>query len=477
VFILKNRKHAIQTFFFAPPGQAPSCDSCKTSLPLLAQIYAPLSDEQVDGREEYDRVLYVWGCAQKACTKRTIKAVRALKKNKDWAEDLTRRRRDKEKARLVEEESKTMSASNPFVVRPFCLFDGMIMVLTVGQANPSRPTINPFSQPSASNPFSSSEGGGGGIGLFIFGGGDTPVPPPAPTPQPELKSVDDDQDAPLAAALSRSVSLSPPTPHASWSTSTAFPAQYISTFYETLSSTPLSASSKNALRAAAALSNSEGSSTGSSSSRKASQAEDREEGGGGDSSWSGEGYEVQKIPHLSSTFLAFASRIQSGGSSQCIRFVLSLSLSLPSLPLSVLTRLNPTDRYERAGQPLMSRSDDDVYSLLFPTRAEAAPPGSQSTVTRAVHARASVAPPLNNQRHYTPQRVAPCDSCGVPRAFEFQLMPNLVGELERAGAGEEHGEVEFGWTTALVFVCSEDCLVKGKDEVWREEVVLVQLDD
>jgi hypothetical protein len=152
-------------------------------------------------------------------------------------------------------------------------------------------------------------------------------------------------------------------------------------------------------------------------------------------------------------------------------------------------------RYERGGKPLMSRSDDDVYSLLFlSTRSNnvssySLPPGSQSTVTRSVHAHTSAPPLSSQQHHYAPERGVPiCGSCGAARTFEFQLMPNLVGELERAsltggdeeekdneGGGDE--EVEFGWTTALVFVCSNDCLPEGSDRGWREEVVLVQLDD
>jgi Programmed cell death protein 2, C-terminal putative domain len=321
------------------------------------------------------------------------------------------------------------------------------------------------------------------MGSLIFGSGGSPITvlAPAPTPKSQHHHKPVDEDEPLASAMARSVSLSPPTPHASWSNTAAFPAQFISTWFEELSTTPLSASSQSSLRAAAAMSHNEGSlSKGSSSSRKASQAEDREDAFGGGSSWSGESYEVQKIPHLSSTFLSFASRIQSGGSSQCIRFVVFSVVPLFFHPFfSHSARfLSPVDSYERAGQPLMSRSDDEVYSLIFPTRDTAAPPGSLSTVTRTVHARTSVAPPLNLRRHYTSHRVAACDSCGAPRMFELQLMPNLVGELERAAAAaREKEEVEFGWTTALVFVCSADCLVQGKDEVWREEVVLVQIDD
>jgi hypothetical protein len=111
--LIPTKYTAIQIFFFTPPSQAPSCDSCQFSLPLLAQIYAPLSDEQVSGRGEYDRVLYVWGCGRKACTNKTTKVVRALKKNAEWAENLARWRKMDE-ARQIEEGAQ--DASNPFTV-------------------------------------------------------------------------------------------------------------------------------------------------------------------------------------------------------------------------------------------------------------------------------------------------------------------------------------------------------------------------
>jgi hypothetical protein len=88
---------------------------------LIVQIYAPLTDEQVRGREEYDRVLYIWGCPRKKCAKRSIKAVRALKKNAEWADKLAKRRKNEDEAKAQQQQrSKEASAAsnlNPFSVR------------------------------------------------------------------------------------------------------------------------------------------------------------------------------------------------------------------------------------------------------------------------------------------------------------------------------------------------------------------------
>ncbi|KNE57321.1 hypothetical protein AMAG_03044 [Allomyces macrogynus ATCC 38327] len=46
-----------------PPIPAPTCAACERPLLLVAQLYAPLDDDEV-------RVLYVWGCNRRACMPR-----------------------------------------------------------------------------------------------------------------------------------------------------------------------------------------------------------------------------------------------------------------------------------------------------------------------------------------------------------------------------------------------------------------------
>lgn len=75
----------------------------------------------------------------------------------------------------------------------------------------------------------------------------------------------------------------------------------------------------------------------------------------------------------------------------------------------------------------------------------------------------------------------PCGSCGAPRWFEFQIVPNLLAEIERAaeeddprpGAGGGHaragvepvldadilggGPDALDWGTVAVYTCSRSC--------------------
>ncbi|WFD36157.1 hypothetical protein MCUN1_003033 [Malassezia cuniculi] len=99
--------------------------------------------------------------------------------------------------------------------------------------------------------------------------------------------------------------------------------------------------------------------------------------------------------------------------------------------------------------------------------------------------------------------VPPC-KCGAPRVFELQLMPNLVNILRREtlstvtsastdearraeiesvlgvgsnadGDAKDAPQSGIAWTTAMVFVCSKDC-VSNNDQGWHEEYVGVQFD-
>jgi hypothetical protein len=78
----------------------------------------------------------------------------------------------------------------------------------------------------------------------------------------------------------------------------------------------------------------------------------------------------------------------------------------------------------------------------------------------------------------------PCASCGAPRWFEFQILPHLVTEIERAteleqsgvgsdgshvGAGVEEslnvdvlggGPDALDWGTVAVYTCSRSCAAK-----------------
>lgn len=65
----------------APDPQAAKCKVCNASMPLLAQINAPLDPEQCeDGallqEEDRMRVVFVFGCIQKCCSAKENRFVR-----------------------------------------------------------------------------------------------------------------------------------------------------------------------------------------------------------------------------------------------------------------------------------------------------------------------------------------------------------------------------------------------------------------
>jgi pre-rRNA-processing protein TSR4 len=143
--------------------------------------------------------------------------------------------------------------------------------------------------------------------------------------------------------------------------------------------------------------------------------------------------------------------------------------------LAVLTR----GRYELGGTPLPFASDG-VFERLWPAPTAAA---TTIGVDLAVGAAA--------RRTYTPGAVPKCARCGGQRAFECQLMPNLINAVKPAErdapasdaarvaavrAALEKGEGEgMEWGTVLVFTCADDCCEGA--ELFAEEEVLVQWDE
>jgi pre-rRNA-processing protein TSR4 len=99
------------------------------------------------------------------------------------------------------------------------------------------------------------------------------------------------------------------------------------------------------------------------------------------------------------------------------------------------------------------------------------------------------------KRIYDSTSVPLCPRCSGKRAFEFQLMPNLInvvrrndGEKETYASEEQRVEAVraslqkgtssgegMEWGTCFVFSCAGDC--DSGDEVFTEEEVLVQWED
>jgi pre-rRNA-processing protein TSR4 len=170
----------------------------------------------------------------------------------------------------------------------------------------------------------------------------------------------------------------------------------------------------------------------------------------GESFWMSERYE-QSLG-LDPVFERFARRVAAEGE-QCIR-------------------------YELNGIPLPFASDD-VYNKLFPK-----PLKESLSVTKP-----DFAVVQTDRRIFDLSVVPRCAACKSKRAFECQLMPNLINvvrtketKTQKMTDEERRKEVEetlcgkggMEWGTCLVFSCSEDCCMGT--EAWMEEIVYVQWD-
>ncbi|KAI0905131.1 programmed cell death protein 2 [Ustulina deusta] len=97
-------------------------------------------------------------------------------------------------------------------------------------------------------------------------------------------------------------------------------------------------------------------------------------------------------------------------------------------------------RYEFGGTPLLYSKTDAVGKALAPSQ----PDGAGVTVTSGGGVKG----------------LPRCPNCGGPRAFEVQLCPHAITELE----AEELSLEGMDWGTIIVGVCERDCQARGVDE-------------
>lgn len=98
-------------------------------------------------------------------------------------------------------------------------------------------------------------------------------------------------------------------------------------------------------------------------------------------------------------------------------------------------------RYEFAGTPLLYSKTDAVGRALAPSQSD---PASGAAAKGAGMGTG----------------VPRCASCGGPRAFEVQLCPHAITELEADDLSLEG----MDWGTIVVGVCARDCQERGVDE-------------
>jgi pre-rRNA-processing protein TSR4 len=116
-------------------------------------------------------------------------------------------------------------------------------------------------------------------------------------------------------------------------------------------------------------------------------------------------------------------------------------------------------RYEFAGTPLLYSKTDTVGKLIAAPSQTA---GNSKITTRT--------------RPDIVTRIPHCSNCSAPRAFEFQLVPQAIAELEI----EEEGLEGMEWGTIITYVCTKDCGARGVKEGevgWLEEWTGVQWEE
>jgi hypothetical protein len=84
--------------------------------------------------------------------------------------------------------------------------------------------------------------------------------------------------------------------------------------------------------------------------------------------------------------------------------------------------------------------------------------GSEASAGAGVGASSSASPsPLWISSESRPSAVPPCAACGGPRAFEFQVMPQLLTHL---GVDTLDGS-SIDWGTLVVYTCANSCTPPG----------------
>jgi len=324
------------------------------------------------------------------------------------------------------------------------------------------------------------------MGGMLFGGADNPFAAPAPAAEapttekePEEEEFSDEESEEESEserlaeelALKSDLASTSPSPTSLWvEQSTRYPALYLNTIPEPSSSSSASSKKLSASEAAAI--------------KSAPGLDDDEIKG-----FAKEGYEKMLLDGIDSTFERFLKRVE--------------------------VEPRQAVRYEFGGEPVAFHAKGKVYDLLWPIEKRLRA-GEGVAVTTGQFKQGEPAP---GERSFSPHAVPPCEVCGAERVFEAQLMPNLINllkadQIQKADGsldsdtsaapqdtksaieqalgrrlpnseGKKEGKEEtfdarsgLVWSTAFVFVCSQDCVGnQSEEECWKEEIVLAQFED
>jgi pre-rRNA-processing protein TSR4 len=335
------------------------------------------------------------------------------------------------------------------------------------------------------NPFASSGAKIGALGGGLFGGEASLFSPANVLVEKKTSTVEADLDAEseddhddLAEEMAIKASLEETQRiESDWTREAPayHPAQYLNTYAELSSSARAYEESKESKKQLKKL---------------------KESGGVGEmKGWEAEKYESMMVSGVDETFERFVKRVSADG--------------------------KQVVRYEFAGTPLPFHAKGPAYEKLWAKKRP-----SVTTVSGGAFQAAN----RDALREYSSDGITPCSLCGSRRVFELQLMPNLVNTLRpEAIVGGLQGdedetdldaekrkrrEIEealghklpekadadgvsrtipgslqddptklsprtgLNWSTAMVFVCENDCRgsESKKGEIWSEEVVELQFE-
>ncbi|KAI0475554.1 hypothetical protein GGR56DRAFT_518394 [Xylariaceae sp. FL0804] len=420
-----------------PPSAALArCRVCGDVMALLLQLNGELPD-RFPGHE---RRLHVFACRRRTCRRRegSVRALRSVRvapgskvaKSKKKEEE-KRREKEGEEAR-----AKTTASSSKN------LGETLFGAKTLGGGSGASGGANPFStsSPSSSGPAAASSSNPFATGNPFSGAAPSttesskPKPPTSPesNPEPETEPEPEPESTTVAEeikslpktfaetlSLNAPPSPAPPAPEP-WPPASQqprpYPVSYLSEAeYETLDPTPSPAPANAAA-------------TG-------SMDVDGSGGGGG-----GKEDKVVFESTMDAAFQRFADRLAQ----------------------------NPEQsiRYEFGGAPLLYSRSDAVGQLFFsPTSTSSSVSVASSSLDARLLLSAAAAGGGGGGRG-----MPRCTRCGGARAFEVQLCPHAIAELEAVGDGNDDDDVGvdaaaaddgMDWGTILVGVCERDCQAPG----------------
>ncbi|XXH02016.1 hypothetical protein Hte_008381 [Hypoxylon texense] len=386
----------------APPSAALArCNVCKDLMVLLLQLDGELPD-RFPGHE---RRLYVFSCRRKTCRRRegSIRALRSLRIAPGTAAAAAAREKKKKAEEQAAAESKSKEEKQT-PKPPSNLGETLFGAQTIGSSSGS---ANPFSTGASSalgsNPFASSN---------PFSTETKPEPKPT-TPSPTITEKIEALPKTFAETLSlnspQPAAASPAPPPEPWPAAAGqpppYPVSYLSEAeYETLDPLPAPA-----------------------------------------------------VPRAARVDVDAAEAGSKGGSGKEDREVFESSMDAAFQRFADRLAQNPEQaiRYEFGGQPLLYSKTDAVGKLLLapPTPTTNSSGGVGINIASASASAASGGAP----------GMPRCGNCGAPRAFEVQMTPHAIAELE----ADEVSLEGMDWGTVVVGVCARDCQARGVDEEGR----------